>query len=238
MDITEVFNSVASELGVGRACVAFGHFSDLKHTWRRQGRDASFKVSDYLENAPEDVIESLAWYLVSKAFNVRCPDERCEKYLEYLRSKRLWEDKRSLYLSRARGLCTEPRGQRRDLRTVFEYVNSTYFGSQIGDPTLAWVAESPAKRLGYYFDPLDLLVVNRVFDSERVPRYVLEFVVYHELLHHIDAESGKRARRVQHTRRFREQERRFSSYATAEEWLRKLVAEHRRSKKWGSVPRA
>jgi hypothetical protein len=238
VDISEVFDSVACGLGVGHASAEFGRFSDLKHTWRRSARNAAFKVSDYLEDAPEEVIESLAWYLVSRAYDVRSPGGKCEKYLDYARSRQLWDAKRSLYLSRARGICTESQGQRRNLRTVFDYVNSTYFRGKISDPTLVWVDESPAKRLGYYFDPLNLLAVNRVFDSERVPRYVLEFVVYHELLHHIDAESGRRRLRVQHTKGFREQERRFSSWADAEEWLGRLVAEHKRSKKPRSVPRA
>ncbi len=238
MDISKVFDSVASSLGVGHASAEFGHFSDLKHTWRRHGRSVSFKISDYLADAPDDVIESLAWYLMSRAYDVTVPDCQCGEYLEYVRSRKMWENNRSLYLSRARGLCAEPLGQRRDLRTVFDYVNSTYFRGTIRDPMLAWVDESPAKRLGYYFEPLNLLAVNRVFDSERVPRYVLEFVVYHELLHHVDAESGRRRRRVQHTKGFREQERKFSSWADAEAWLRKLVAEYRRSKKRGSVPRA
>jgi hypothetical protein len=238
VDISILFDSVAGELGVGHASASYGSFSDLKHTWRRTGRNATFKVSDYLDGAPDDVIESLAWYLVSRAFDVGCPNGRPEKYLDYMRSRRLWDTKRPLYLSRARGLCLDPLGQCRDLRAVFDYVNSTYFGEKLGDPTLAWVDESPAVRLGYYFGPLNLLAVNKVFDSERVPRYVLEFVVYHELLHHIDAESGRRTKRVQHTRRFREQERRFSSWADAEEWLSRLVAEYKRSKKRGSVPRA
>jgi hypothetical protein len=238
VDISNLFDSVACELGVGHSSASFARFSELKHTWRRSGRNATFRVSDYLEGAPEEVIESLAWYIVSRAFDVGCPDGRSDKYLEHLRSRRLWDTKRSLYLSRARGLCVEPRGRCRDLRTVFDYVNSTYFRGMIGDPTLAWVDESPAVRLGYYFDPINLLAVNKVFDSERVPRYVLEFVVYHELLHHIDAESGRRTNRVQHTKRFREQERRFSSWADAERWLTRLVSEYRRSKKRGSVPRA
>jgi hypothetical protein len=238
VDISEVFDSIASALGVGHASAEFGRFSDLKHTWRRRGRNVSFKVSDYLEDAPDEIIESLAWYLLSRAFDVDVSDGHCGEYLEYVRSRRMWENKRSLYLSRARGLCTEPRGRSRDLKTVFDYVNSTYFRGTIRNQMLAWVDESPAKRLGFYFDPLDLLAVNRVFDSERVPRYVLEFVVYHELLHHIDAESGKRRRRVQHTKGFREQERRFSSWADAEAWLSKIVVEHRRSKKRRSVPRA
>ncbi len=238
MDISEVFDSVARELGVGRASADFAPYSELKHTWRVVGCKASFKVSDYLVDAPDDVIDSLARYLVPMAFCTEPSGAGSERYLTFLRSRQFWQRKRELYLSRAKNLSLDPKGRNRDLKAVFDYVNSTYFRSKIGNPILAWVSESPARRLGYYFEPLNLLAVNRVLDAERVPRFVLEFVVYHELLHHIDAESGRRTKRVHHTKSFKAQEHRFSSYVEAERWLRRLVSEHRRSRRSGSVPRA
>jgi hypothetical protein len=238
VDISEVFDSVSRELGVGRSSAVFRPHSELKHTWRRVGTRASFHVSDYLEGASGDVLESLAWYLVSKAFGVPTHDGMSEKYLNCIASEEFWQSRRSMYLERAKSLSLDPHGVHRDLSTIFDYVNSTYFRSAVRDPTLAWVRESPAKRLGFYFEPLNLLAVNRVFDAERVPRFVVEFVVYHELLHHLDAGSGRRDRRVHHTKLFREQERLFSSYAEAEKWLSRLVAEHRLTKKRAGVPRA
>jgi len=231
VDISDRFEAVAGNLHVGHASAEFYPYSELKHTWKRSGKTVTFKISDYLKDAPEEVQDSLAWYLVSKAFMIPSKEERSQKYLAYSRSKALWQRKRELYLSRARNLTIEARGTWRDLRIVFDYVNSNYFSGQLQDPLLAWVDESPTTRLGYYFEPLNLLAANRVLDAERVPRYVLEFVVYHELLHHVDAVSGKRIVRVHHTKSFREQEREFSSYTDAEKWLNRLVSEFKRSRK-------
>jgi hypothetical protein len=238
VDISELFDSVSRELGVGRSSAVFCPYSELRHTWRRVGTHASFQVSDYLEGASPDVLESLAWYLVSKAFRIPTPHGMSEKYLDCIASEEFWQSRRYMYLERAKNLSLDPHGIHRDLSTIFDYVSSTYFRGAVRDPTLAWVRESPARRLGFYFEPLNLLAVNRVLDAERIPRFVLEFVVYHELLHHMDAGSGRRNRRVHHTRRFREQERLFSSYAEAEKWLNRLVAEHRLAKKRAGVPRA
>jgi hypothetical protein len=238
VDISEVFDSVSQELGVGRVSAEFCPYSELKHTWRRTGRQTSFKISDYLRDAPPEVLNSLARYIVPMAFGTTSSEPASQGYLAHVQSKEFWAQNQALYLSRARNLKIEPRGERRDLKIVFDYVNSTYFNNKVKDPVLAWVSESPARRLGYYFEPLNLLAVNLVFDAERVPRYVLEFVVYHELLHHVDAESGRKAKRVHHTKGFREQERRFTSYADAERWLSRLVAEHKRSRRRGGVPRA
>lgn len=223
MDISSHFESVSRQLGVGPALASFYPYSDLKHTWRREGDRVTFKISDYLEDSPEDVLESMAWYLVCRAFRRRCPEHRSKRYLAYSRSSQLWGRVKDAYLGRSKNLILEPKGRHRNLSAVFDYVNSNYFRSSIHNPTLAWVSESPSQRLGYYFAPLRLLAVNTAFDSERVPRYALEFVVYHELLHHIDAADGKPRRRIHHTKSFKDQERFFSSYADAERWLRRIA---------------
>lgn len=207
--------------------VKLAKYSELKHTWRLREGVMEFRVSDYVANAPEDVKESLAWYLLCRAFSLRCPDQKSEPYLAYVRSRRFWMGVRRAYLARARGLDLSPAGRVRDLRTVFEYVNSFYFRSKLTQPLLAWVTESPRRRLGFYFEQLDLLAVNRVLDSERIPRYVLEFVMYHELLHHRDAATGALRRRVCHTKSFREQERAFRMYSEAEAWLRRIARQKR-----------
>ena len=231
MDVNGRFESVSRELGVGRADASFYPYCDLKHTWRREGTRVAFKISDYMDGSPEDVLDSMAWYLVCRAFRMSCPSDHSRRYLRYSRSSELWERVGHLYISRARNLTLRPRGVHRDLSAVFDYVNSNYFGSKIQDPILAWVAESPSRRLGYYFAPLRLLAVNTAFDSERVPRYALEFVVYHELLHHVDALDGIPRRRVHHTRSFKDQERLFSSYVDAERWLRRIAASSRARRK-------
>ena len=227
VELSDRFESVCAELGVGRASADFYPYAELKHTWRCRGRSIVFKISDYLKGSPEEVLDSLAWYLVCRAYGRECPPEKSEPYLAYSHSRDLWMRRKRDYLFRAKNLDIRPRGENRDLRVVFDYVNFNYFKGRIRDPILAWVTESPSRRLGFYFGPLNLLAVNRSFDSDRVPRYALEFVMYHELLHHMDALNGRPRRRVHHTRSFKEQERLFSSYSEAEAWLRKLASEWR-----------
>jgi hypothetical protein len=64
-------------------------------------------------------------------------------------------------------------------------------------------------------------------DSARVPRYVLEFVVYHELLHGLlDVEDGV-SRRIRHTAEFRKKERAFAMYDEAQVWLSRIARRRR-----------
>jgi len=221
------FSEVCRSLGKDAVSARFHPYAELKHTWCSAGGHIEFKVSDYLEGSPNEVVESMAWYLLCRAFRRKCPEGKADRYLVYAHSSELWARNKDMYISRARSLSFDPRGEVRDLDTVFRYVNSFYFQGELPYPTLAWSAESPRTRLGFYFSPLNLLAANRVLDSERVPRYVLEFVVYHELLHHVNAGGRSPRRRVHHTKSFREQEMAFSHYEDAERWLRKLVRECR-----------
>jgi len=228
LTLNEVFQQVAAELGVDDVHAEFYPYCELKHTWRWQGGALHFRVSDYLDCAPDDVLRSLASYLLCRARKQPCPSQSSEPYMRFCASGELWTRKGEMFVSRSRKLRIGTRGAVRDLQQVFDYVNSTYFCGRMTQPILAWTDESPARRLGFYFAPANLLAVNSCFDSESVPRYALEFVMYHELLHHVDAGTGMLHRRIHHTRRFRDQERRFTSYAEAEKWLRRLASRGRR----------
>ncbi len=224
MNLQAHFASVGRELGAEDVTARFSPFSELKHTWVRDKGGIEFKISDYLERSSDDVIESLAWYLLSRALGRKCGADKTQRYLDYARSRELWTGNRERYIERSRHLALNPRGDHRDLLSAYSYVNSYYFAGKLPHLQLAWARESPRRRLGYYFDPLQLLAVNKALDSEEVPRYVLEFVIFHEMLHHVDSASGRRRRRVHHTKHFNEQERKFTHYEDAERWLRRIVA--------------
>ena len=238
MSLAEVFERVSEVLGAGPVNAEFYPYSELKHTWRRVDRETRFRVSDYLDSAPEAVIESLAFYLICRAKHITLPKGADHAYLRYARSRQLWREKGAVYLSRSKSLRLTSKGAVHDLKQVFEYVNSTYFCGKLEEPLLAWSDESPRRRLGFYFGPLNLLVVNSSLDSAKVPRYALEFVMYHELLHHIDSTTCEPMRRIHHDRRFRQQESRFTSRCDAEEWLRKIASAGRRQRTCRGVPRA
>lgn len=224
MELDTAFKDAAARLGLGPVSAEYFPYSGLKHTWVRRGDSARFKVSDYMADAPDEAIFSLGLYLVSRAYGVRCASDLLRPYFEYSCSADLWDRARGRYLERAKSLSFEIAGRSRDLRSVFDYVNSCYFAGKAPEPALAWVSESPRRRLGYYFEPLKILAVNRALDSDAVPRYVLEFVMYHELLHHLRAGDGRALRRVHHTKDFREQERCFTHFDEAESWLRKIAS--------------
>ncbi|MGC9357448.1 MAG: hypothetical protein ACP5GX_06265, partial [Anaerolineae bacterium] len=110
-----------------------------------------------------------------------------------------------------------------DLEEVFERVNATYFDGQQSRPKLTWNRTITGRKLGHY-DPLrDIVMVSVTLDAPGVPDYVVDYVMYHELLHKdlgIDVVNG---RRYSHTPEFRAAEERFQEYAEAQGFLRSLI---------------
>ncbi len=63
--LNEIFERIGEEYGY-RAGAEFAAFKDLKVRWVRTSDWADFKVSDYLRDAPEGVIEDLARTIITK----------------------------------------------------------------------------------------------------------------------------------------------------------------------------
>ena len=63
--------------------------------------------------------------------------------------------------------------------------------------------------------------ISSLLDNEKVPDFVHEYVLYHELLH---LEDGLSDGRRHHTPEFKARERQHPRWKESEEWLRKLAA--------------
>lgn len=114
------------------------------------------------------------------------------------------------------------RGIYHDLGEIFEAVNREYFGNRIPS-AITWGVRSPGRAvrrrtLGSYSRHTDTIRINPVLDRRCVPRYFVEFIVYHEMLHAADNLSPGPGRRPIHSGAFLEKERRFHDYDRAIAW--------------------
>lgn len=107
-----------------------------------------------------------------------------------------------------------------DLREVFGVVNAAYFGGALSPPRLSWSRWATARRLGYFEPQRDRVVLNRRLDDPSAPRFVVEYIVYHELLHRALGSKWSGSRMRSHTAEFRREERKFARWEEAEAWMR------------------
>lgn len=115
------------------------------------------------------------------------------------------------------------RGKNRDLRKIYKKLNREYFGERL-KAKITWGRGFFGRRrnsitFGSYVPERGLIRIHPVLDTELVPLYYLESVVFHEMAHEfLDTLEEGGSRRLAHSAKFREVERRFKYYGMAEAW--------------------
>jgi hypothetical protein len=126
---------------------------------------------------------------------------------------------------RARVAKVRARGHHHDLRAILEEVGTHYF--QVApDVRIGWARmgrplvrrKRRSIKLGSYRGRDTLIRVHPVLDAAWVPRFFVEYIVYHELLHHVLGMPVRNGRRNLHGPEFRARERCFARYDEAIAW--------------------
>lgn len=125
------------------------------------------------------------------------------------------------------GLHSSPGSVSHDLAASFARVNARYFEGTMPRPRLSWSRQITARKFGHYDSIEDAVMLSRTIDAADVPEYVVDFVMYHELLHIKHGAKWQGGRRHVHTPEFRRDERQFHKYAEAREAIDRLAMRHR-----------
>ncbi len=112
-----------------------------------------------------------------------------------------------------------------DLKKLYAEINRKYFNSEL-QLGITWFGETRRTArvrlsLGLYYDALKLVKIHRLLDTEKVPRYVIDFIVFHEMLHaavpsYVDATG----RHHIHNKEFKQREKAFQGFSQADAWLK------------------
>ncbi|MDP2157972.1 MAG: hypothetical protein Q8K68_09720 [Nitrospirota bacterium] len=121
---------------------------------------------------------------------------------------------------RRRPLKTE--GACHCLATSFDQVNAEYFHGKI-TASVTWGRRVSGRRtrrvtLGSYCRDSQTIKINPMLDRNTVPKFFLEFVMYHEMLHAALGTVVRNGRRSMHFREFRRREKEFAAYEQAVIW--------------------
>jgi predicted metal-dependent hydrolase len=115
-------------------------------------------------------------------------------------------------------------GKHFDLQAIYDSLNHDYFGGRISC-CITWGVRSPRyavkrRTVGSYSSQTNTIRVTPLLDKRTIPRYFIEFVVYHEMLHADMDTPKKNARRLVHSKEFRRREKVYEQYEKAVAWER------------------
>jgi predicted SprT family Zn-dependent metalloprotease len=218
----------------------------LKRGWRVTTLPFSGKrqltIPSYLIDAPEEVKNLLIdWALFScrlkSRFNRNVREHR--SFLE----RSIWRYIDSLPdVPRPRSRfnpCSfsgKTFGRRYDLREIFDSVNRVYFNKSL-TALVRW-GRSGSKtsyhtvKNGANGQRFNLIIIADVYNNPEAPRFAIEGIMHHEMLHIAVPPYKKNGRSVMHGKEFKNSEVKFAGFKEWRQWERQilpaLLRQHRR----------
>ena len=202
--------------------VRFFAFANINNTVRLRDNKLLFRISDLLEGAPESVLHAIAHILIAKVYRKDIDPGQAARYRRFVGSRAIAEKAHLVRQLRGRKRIDGPVGNVYHLDEIFEELNTKFFYGLMARPSMTWSQNSARNLLGHYDPAHNAIVVSRVFDDVRVPRYVVEYIVYHEMLHLKHPVKLKGSRRCVHSKQFQEEEKLFPHLEEVKKFLKRL----------------
>ncbi len=201
--------------------VRFYPYIGINHTIRVRNGKIFVRIAEICRTMPLNAQKALAFILIAKLLRKKAPPNAREIYSGFIKTKEIREKATENKKTRGRKIIGSAQGNFYDLDAIFDNLNKTYFKNDLPKPTLTWSARKTFRILGHHDSAHETIVISKSLDEKNVPRYVVEFVVFHEMLHIFHPTIHQNGRRYNHTPQFRRNEQKFRYFEEAEKWITK-----------------
>ncbi len=224
--VLEIFQETYQELKPGTSPpelkIEFFAFANVNNTIRlRQGR-LLVRLSDLLEGAPDTILRAIAHILLAKMYRRPIDRGQAARYRKYVGSHDIVRKAHLVRQMRGSKRLRSPRGLVYDLDDIFEELNTRFFHGLMARPRMSWSQTKTRRILGHYDPAHNAIIISRIFDHPAVPVYVLEYIVYHEMLHLKHPVKLRGSRRCVHPAEFQAEEKLFPHMEQANAFLKRL----------------
>lgn len=202
--------------------VRFYRFSSINNTIRLREGVVRVRISDLLEGAPQPVLHAIAHILLAKLYGKAIDPREAARYRRHISSHDMRQKAHLIRNVRGNKRITSSKGRTYDLDEVFESLNGRFFFGLLGRPRLTWSGGHARQSLGHYDPAHNTIVISRIFDRPATPRFAIEYLLYHEMLHLKHPVKVRGNRRCIHSPEFQAEERLFPELDMAKEFLRTL----------------
>ena len=211
--------------------VRFYPYIGINHTIRVRDGVVFVRIAEICRQMPPNAQKALAFILVAKLLRKKVSPEAREIYSGFVKTQEIrtlaTENKRA----RGRKIISSANGDVYDLGEIFARLNRNYFQDKLPKPVLSWSARKTYRILGHHDSTHETIVISKSLDDKKVPPFVVEYVVFHEMLHIFHPTEHRDGRRYNHTPQFRRNERKFAYFEEAEKWIEQNVKKLKRNAK-------
>lgn len=202
--------------------IRFYRFTGLNTTIRLREGHLKVHLSDLLEGAPENVLHAIAHILLAKLYRKPIEAVHSARYRRFASSESVMKQTERIRQTRGRKRISTAKGAHYDLDEVFDALNMRFFYGLLGKPQLTWSEHSARRTLGHYDAAHNTIMVSKVFDRKNTPRFAIEYLMYHEMLHLKHPVKVRGGRRCVHPREFQAEEKLFPELELAKAYLKTL----------------
>ena len=218
----KVFRQVRPRTTIPDVEVRFRQYTDVYNVIRVRDGKLIVGLSDLLAAAPRTVLESIAFILIAKLYRKPIPDAHQSHYRRFLNRRSTRHQAQQIRQFRGRKHISTAEGSFHNLETVFDELNQRFFEGLLSRPRLTWSRTAARTSLGHYDHTHNIIVVSSIFDRAGTPRFLLEYILYHEMLHVKHPVIHRPTRRCFHSAEFRAEEKNFPDYIRAKRLLQSL----------------
>jgi hypothetical protein len=199
---------------------SFRRFTGLRSTIAFKERDhIEAQISDLFEDASSLVVEAIAEILIARLYRRSPSREARDCYKAWANSAAVVRRVEEIHRQRGRKRLLPPEGRHFNLAQIFDDLNRRFFKGQVAPTRIGWSRNRSRRTLGHYDSSHHTITITRWLDAPRTPRYVVEYLVFHEMLHTRHPVERNRHRRIVHSKAFQADERAFPHYQRAVRWL-------------------
>ena len=224
--LLEIFQETLHELRAGASVpeikVEFFAFANVNNTIRLRNGRLLVRLSDLLEGAPDGVLRAIAHILLAKMYRQPIDRAQSARYRKYVASHEIVRKTHLVRQLRGRKRLRPARGIYYDLDVIFEELNARFFHGLMARPRMSWSQTKTRRILGHYDPAHNAIIISRIFDHPAMPRFVLEYIVYHEMLHLKHPVRLRGSRRCVHSAEFQAEEKLFPRVTEANAFLKRL----------------
>lgn len=185
----------------------------MKASYSKGGK-VNLTLNGMFLDAPSSVLRALARYL-------KKPDRKKKRDV----SKLFYESGLNIIrkAKHKKSALLRHQGEYFNLKDIYDKINGRYFQNRV-KAYITWGNEDSKKRkysisFGSYNWDSRIIRIHKALDRSSVPKYFMEYIVYHEMLHvSIGLKKDGKGKRKAHNKEFREREKDFLHYEKAVEW--------------------
>ena len=180
-ELTNIFQHVGAEYGYKTVNAEYLAVKDFKVRWQRSYDWIDFRVSDYLEDAPEEVLEGLARNLFDRITGKGTVFSTALK--EWVTRPEFCQQKQKIFLERSQYVLNTAEGEHKNLNDSLKRLQDAGLVGEIPGLYLSWRENNGDMKVGRCSVLMKVVTINEQLDSEEVPDFVIDYCLYSELVH-------------------------------------------------------